>query len=396
MNSRLGSVFLLAVFSALMWTGVGVAAEQYREAPADARAGTQPQPFGRDAFIAEPIFDFIAEPLFAEPVVVDKREGWYRDEQGRVVIPREGGSSYVLPRGCVGLGGDPDPQWLDQGHFAISRGLCWPVRWIDRQFGDVDEEYGYGAGAYLSVEYQHEWRALRDSDEKLSLSTSVSLPYLEDRLSLFFSSRDDQPRGGEADPVNQIEEEEEDFQAGLRWVLEATDAVNLDTDVGVRSGIRPFVRTRYRQRWSPAEKWFVRVTQSVRLVEETGVDTETVLDIDRETSGGDAVIRATSRLEWSDENVADGIGWFWRQSLGYAVRIDNRTAVNMGAQVQGHTRPNTRAEDYLVSWRFRRSIWRPWFFYEVEPFFNWTRETDFTRDNGLWLRSEIRFGLYEE
>ncbi len=368
--------------------GLAVADEEGRESVAEepAQEGDHPD-YG----------EFIAEPITDEPTIVDREGGWYRDEFGRVVIPREDGSRYVVPRGCIGLGGDPEAQWLDQGHFALSRGLCWPIRWIDRQFGDVDSEYGYGAGAYLSVEYEREWRALHGSDEKVSLSTSISLPYLEHRLNLFFSSREEDSGRRPGDPIAPVEDDEEEtFQAGLRWIVRATEVINLDTDVGVRSGIRPFVRVRYRQRWSPADKWFLRATQSVRLVESAGMDAATVFDVDRETAGGDAVIRATSRLEWSEENVAEGVGWFWRQSLGYAIRIDDRTAVNMGGRVQGYTRPNTRAEGYLVSWRFRRSIWRPWFFYEVEPFFNWVRENDFSQDNGLWLRSEVRFGLYDD
>ncbi len=378
--------FFLLVLFAFAWAGMAVASEQDQEAASDDQTDAQTQRPDADGFVADPIF--------ADPDVVDKRDGWYRDEQGRVIIPREDGSTYVLPRGCLGMTGDPDPQWLDQGHFAVSRGLCWPIRWIDRQFGDVDEEYGYGAGAFLSVEYEREWRALQGSDESVSISTSISLPYLEDSLSLFFSSRDEDRDRRRSAPVDDADDEDS-FQAGLRWMLRATEVINLDSDVGVRSGLRPFVRVRYRQRWMPEDRWFVRVTQSVRLVESDGLDAATVLDIDRET-GGNAVIRASSRLEWSEENVADGVGWFWRQSLGYAVRLDERTALNMGTRAQGHTRPNTRVEDYLVSWRFRRSIWRPWLFYEVEPFFNWRRENDFSQDNGLWLRSEVRFGLYED
>ena len=377
---RLSGLCLLLI----LVTGLAVAGEDESATGTQSREEEKPGPE-----------DFIAEPISDEPVIVDMEKGWYRDEMGRVVIPREDGSHYVIPRGCVGLAGDADPEWLDQGHFAISRGLCWPIRWIDRQFGDVDEEYGYGAGAYLSVEYEREWRELSGSDESVSISTSISLPYLEDSLSLFFTSREEDSGRRTSTPADDEDDEDEAFRAGLRWILRTTEAINVDTDVGVRSGIRPFVRVRYRQRWEPAEKWFTRVTQSVRLVESAGLDSATVLDIDRET-GGNAVIRATSRLEWSEENVAEGVGWFWRQSLGYAIRIDDRTAVNMGGRVQGYTRPNTRAEDYLVSWRFRRSIWRPWFFYEVEPFFNWTRDNDFSQDNGLWLRSEIRFGLYED
>ena len=382
------SPFALRMLSLCLLLICGASLALAGEAESENGAGEQEQarPGGED---------FIAEPIIDDPEIVDRHKGWYRDERGRVVIPREDGSRYVLPRGCLGLVGDTDPEWLDQGHFAVSRGLCWPIRWIDRQFGDVDEEYGYGAGAYLSVEYEREWRQLEDSDESISISTSVSLPYLEDRLNLFFSSRDEDRSRRDSAPADQSDDDDESFRAGLRWILRTTDAINLDTDVGVRSGIRPFVRVRYRQRWNPAENWFLRVTQSVRQVESAGLDSATVLDVDREI-GGNAVIRATSRLEWSEENVDDGVGWFWRQSLGYAVRIDQRAAVNMGGRVQGFTRPNTRADDYLVSWRFRRSIWRPWFFYEVEPFFNWARENDFSQDNGLWLRTEIRFGLYED
>jgi len=43
--------------------------------------------------------------------------------------------------------------------------------------------------------------------------------------------------------------------------------------------------------------------------------------------------------------------------------------------------------------RFRRSVWRPWFFYEIEPYVFWPRSLGYEGITGIVLRLEVQAGL---
>ena len=59
----------------------------------------------------------------------------------------------------------------------------------------------------------------------------------------------------------------------------------------------------------------------------------------------------------------------------------------------GFTDPVAAIETWRTSVRFRRSVWRPWFFYEIEPYVLWPRSLGYEGITGIVLRLEVQAGL---
>ena len=76
------------------------------------------------------------------------------------------------------------------------------------------------------------------------------------------------------------------------------------------------------------------------------------------------------------------------------VELNRREALRYLVSMDGFTRPNTRVENYRAGVTYRRNIWRPWFFYELEPYLLWPRERDFDTTTGIVFRVETLFGIW--
>ena len=298
--------------------------------------------------------------------------------------------AIILPGPCGDWRGDDELAWVDRSHAAISRGLCWPTRWFDGFFGNPDDEARASAGTYLSVIAGQRWREDGEDGSRLSYNLRVSLPGLERRLSLVFASEDEEGRDRLA---SDDEEEETAFRAGVRWAVATAENLDIDADATVTSSIRPVFRLRYRQRWSITEKWVFRFSETLVWRDPDGFYSRSRFDFSRPLMSRSA-LRFSTRFDWSEENVEEGIGWFWSQSASIATRIDRRSALLYQVSVRGYTEPDTDPSQYLASIRYRRNFWRPWLYYEIEPFVIWPREIDYATTRGIWLRLESRFGRY--
>ena len=49
-------------------------------------------------------------------------------------------------------------------------------------------------------------------------------------------------------------------------------------------------------------------------------------------------------------------------------------------------------DSYRCYVRYRRQVWRPWLFVEVEPFVLWPRDQGYQGVNGVTVRLETLFG----
>ncbi len=352
----------------------------------------------------------------AEPEVIEfeqkepaERERWESDDAGQVVLEAESPPEdeedgpdgeedkerrYRVPGPCGEWEGG-ELAWYDRTHGMVSRTLCWPSRWFDNFFGDPDEVDQHRAGTYVRLTGAQAWQDDGENPDRFSYSASVNLPRIQERLSLVFSD-DDADR--EETLLRRAREEEEEpesvTRAGLRYVLRAREAMDLDTDAGVRgSRLKAFVRVRYRERWPITEHWHFSLGEEITWRDTRGWESVSRLGFNR-ALGGRAALRVTTRAEWSQEDF-DVDGWYWRQRAAVGVQLTSRSAIDYSITVDGYTRPHAQVENYRLGTRFRRNFWRPWMFYEIEPFVRWSLERDHEPVHGIWFRLEARFGLYD-
>ena len=85
----------------------------------------------------------------------------------------------------------PRSLWVDRTHDWLSRGLCWPSRWVDGFFADPLSTSNEPAGSLVRITGERTWRDDDLDDRDLDVDARVWLPSAERRLSLLFRSNED-------------------------------------------------------------------------------------------------------------------------------------------------------------------------------------------------------------
>ena len=175
-------------------------------------------------------------------------------------------------------------------------------------------------------------------------------------------------------------------------MINRTEAMDLDLDTGVRSDLTTFTRLRYRSVHPLFNEWaWLRFTERVEWRDPKGWRSRSLFEVDRALS--DTVsVRLASEIQYSEELNEDGRGLGLFQGANLFLRQSDKAAWNLGAGAAGFTKPEARVDSYRCYVRYRRQVWRPWLFVEVEPFVLWPRDQGYQGVNGVTVRLETLFG----
>ena len=305
---------------------------------------------------------------------------------------------YPLVPGCEPVPGETGKLVpAEQTHHLGSRAVCLPAQWIDNFFAEEDDDF-YAARTLIRVISFGRWQSRGETASGTRVNARVALPHTGDRLSLILRSDDkDDDRLAERDDVGEGEltgdESAGVVRAALRFAAWQTRMITTSLEAGVRGG-DGFVRSRFRWRHAlPADNW-LRFSQEFYYrdnPQKRGMATELQLE---HLLNDSMAIRLTSSAESNTLLRSERIGWVWSQSAAYFWRIRQRSALQVLVRAQGRSQPQWRTDTYTASVRFRRSICRPWVYYELEPFTFWPREDDFNATPGIIARLEFQFGAY--
>ena len=288
----------------------------------------------------------------------------------------------------------PRALWVDRTHDWLSRGLCWPSRWVDGFFADPLSTSNEPAASLVRITGERTWRDDGLDDRDLDVDARVWLPSAERRLSLLFRSNEDDTvaDGPQASEITGAGEDDSGFRGALRWVINRTEAMDLDLDTGVRSDLTTFTRLRYRSVHPLFNEWaWLRFTERVEWRDPKGWRSRSLFEVDRALS--DTVsVRLASEIQYSEELNEDGRGLGLFQGANLFLRQSDKAAWNLGAGAAGFTKPEARVDSYRCYVRYRRQVWRPWLFVEVEPFVLWPRDQGYQGVNGVTVRLETLFG----
>jgi len=346
-----------------------------------------------------------AEPelLPQEPpvVVIDESGEIAPDSSAPAAASTESPSRSRLPYDevlspCVGA--DTGHGRIDRTHDTLSRGVCWPSKWFDRFFANPDDVADEPVGTLLRVIYGARFQEDGDTGNEARVRASVDMPNAERRLSLVLRNNDDIDSDLSSSTSNRPgsvgANQDNTFRAALRWALQEREHHSFDVELGLRSELKTFVRGRYRWRTPIYDsQWLFRFTEALYWKDLIGFGTETRFEFDRPL-GSRTLLRFTSEAERSEELVDLGLGWDLDQSISLYHRLNQRSALQFTVGAQGFTDPTAQVEEWRTSIRFRRNIWRPWLYYEVEPFVIWPRLENYKDIAGIVLRLETQFGLY--
>ncbi|MDF1629549.1 MAG: hypothetical protein P1U78_07105 [Alcanivoracaceae bacterium] len=305
--------------------------------------------------------------------------------------------------GSASLCGQPPPDeyvlLYDRTHQAMSRGVCWSVDWFDQFFASPDALLDEPATTLVRLIGAHRWQDDGDIGDEVRVRASVNLPNLSNRLSLTFRNDDDPDDDfattADTRPEQVGDNEDNTFRAALNWAARQRERDSIDLEVGIRSEFKTFTRARYRLRLPlPGDKWDFRFTETVYWIDGTGLGTESRFEFGRPLTTRTA-LRLTTEAEHNEDMQERELGWDLSQAAVLFLRLNSRTALQYSVSAQGFSDPSTNVDVWRTSLRYRRNFFRRWLFFEIEPFVFWPRIDDYSEVNGVVLRLETQFGVYE-
>lgn len=283
-----------------------------------------------------------------------------------------------------------DDNILDKTHAVWSQRVTDLGVRLDRLFGG--EEFLPDHSSYIRARTT---ALLREEDPELELrlKARLALPNTERRLSLVLESEDDSQFDRAAGTVPSAppilrSPNTSGFTAGLRYLKELSDVVDLDADIGVRlrSGLPdPYVRTRI-ERSMFIGLWEVRPSEELYWHYHKGRGARTLLLAQRPLPGP-RFFRSISEFDW----VYRERRAYSAQDLIISHEFNPLHAVQAQIGARGESDP-TRLVNWFVNIGWRRNIYKNWLFVELRPELFFEREQDFQAEPRLFLTLETYFG----
>ena len=258
--------------------------------------------------------------------------------------------------------------WLDKSHAYASRSTDSLANWIDNFFGvpraDIESAY-----TSLRLSFDNEWEESVGNDTNVRLRGKVHLPRINERLSLIFTD-DEGSDGDKVDTgISAVTGKKENTKVGLQYNIQDEKRSRLDFSVGMRSSFKGKANMRYRYELPWGELLTNRFTETLYFVDGEGFGVRSSYDLDR-TIDENRLLRWANNLKFSEDT--NGVQWSTRLLMGE--RLNEKSAISYFVWTGGETRPDYLTTSYGLGLRYRRTFFRPWLFYELEPGYAWKRE----------------------
>ncbi|MEE8429522.1 MAG: hypothetical protein V3S33_08490, partial [Gammaproteobacteria bacterium] len=210
---------------------------------------------------------------------------------------------------------------------------------------------------------------------------NISLPNISRKLRLIIERERD---GTDTLPEDAIGSGADEVNVGLRYDLRNTQISRFS----LSASVHPSFKARYRYIMPISPNALARILQTGFWRGDDGWGQTSRLDLERQFTQS-TYLRWTNSGTYSE--TSDGVDWF--SELTWLNRLSARTAIRFDIGVSGLTDPSFEPTEYLARFRFRRNIYRPWLFYELEPEIAWPVNDEDNRRNDLafTFRIEILF-----
>ena len=273
------------------------------------------------------------------------------------------------------IGGEADDapiNWVDTTHaYATDRAQAL-TEWMDSFFGDPNYDLE-NAESLVRVVWRNELDQTDGYNTKVRLRGKLQLPKISKRLNLFFGGED-------GDDLSNDERKSED-RAGLLYTIDQRRRSRVDLTLGFSSeGFKPGVR--YRNQGPLYEDSSYRFTQQVEYKDNKGFFTTGELNLDKALSRAD-LLRFSNQAVYGENT--EGTEWqsalimYQRRSLH---KRDPRVFAWFGS-VDGVTDPSY-VKNYRLGVLFRRQLYRPYLFVELQPSYNFRKQRNDDERRGAW------------
>jgi len=289
----------------------------------------------------------------------------------------------------------------DDSQREASKRFTGFISSVDGFFGDgTGSEEGNESWARLRLE------ASRPGGRELGFGATVKvrvvLPQAEQRFRLLLSSEEEDEsvvtEEGAIRPPQLDDPDGQDLSLALRFLRTARRRSRLGFDLGVRQReglVQLFGRVNAVAEGELAHLWTARASNSYFYYAKSGYENRLRFDINRPLSdSAHLVFRTSTGFNWRRGRK----GAVVNQTLGLYADLDERMFIALEALAGYATAlgpgsdKSPRYSGAEVRVRFRHSVWRRWFYYELWPSVAWPSSTDYELAYGGRLRVEILFG----
>jgi hypothetical protein len=266
-------------------------------------------------------------------------------------------------------GSSPAKSFVDRPHDFISNTISGTVGWFDRFFSPAHEEIESNQ-SFVRVIGNYGWSNGDGFRFRPRVRLRVRVPALRRRLSLIVSGED--RRETDVQPVDKPAPQEivvpptpgteNNSQVAVQYTALQYLRSRIDVDAGFRAQLEAAVDARFRQ--------LIPISRSARArFTETGFWRENSGFGQRLQFTAEQTVSPAAYLSWQNAGTtyAKRVGMDWDSALFLETRLASASAINFGGQCFGATHPAAIVSLYRLSSRYRQNVWRPWFFYEVEP-----------------------------
>ncbi|MFN2287792.1 MAG: hypothetical protein ABR578_05620 [Chromatocurvus sp.] len=282
--------------------------------------------------------------------------------------------------------GEREENWVDSSHAYVTENAQALSEWMDQFFGD--ENYNQEqAESLLRLQFVNGWDSDQGYDPRLRLQGKLQLPRISRRLDLVFSDQ--------AQDDEDLDDDRLDDRVGLQYLLREGKRSRFDTTLGLTSsGLKPGVK--YRNRGDIVDEASYRFIQRIQHEQDEGFYGTTQLDFNYKQDA-DTVWRWSQRGLWGEKSK--GVEWRSRLALRQRHLLESKRplAVEHFLLVDGVTRPDAFVRNYRLGTVFRRQVYRPYMFVEIEPSYSFLKPDASSGRDGEWgIVLRLEFALQRD
>jgi len=291
---------------------------------------------------------------------------------------------------------EPEIGIADEMHQQVSQRLSDFVGQIDGFFGD-DLKLEQANESWARVRIDGVALENESPEVRASIKFKLVLPSTENRFRLLLSTEDEDIGDLDAPPVSSTmpNRDSGNVSLALRFLrnIRQDSGVRFDMGARIRDGegqifgrIGAFIRR-------PVDNnWEATLSNNAIYYSRSGFEDTLTLKLERFIGRENKqVVLATTQFTWREGNSGAGI----TEKLGWYRELSDKASVAVEFQVNVLTAPESgqkRLRSGKLSFRLRQNIWRPWFFYELEPSISWPADEQFAGLYGGLIRVEVNFG----
>jgi hypothetical protein len=281
-----------------------------------------------------------------------------------------------------------DEGYIDRSHSFFDRKINQVTTWFDGLFGDKPLQESKKAD--IKLKWSNELRAEEGENVKFhsSIRAQLRLPRFEKRLRLMImeETREETATPVPIDPgtpaanTPTTSNSLRALNTELRYYAHETKTAYAFLAVGSRFVWLPemFVRSRLLWRRPLGDNSFISPSVTPFWQDHLGFGVTPQLDFGHLFPRDHVFLWANSATVFKNRS-----GFLWGSEVSLSRILSPVTAIAVAVGASGATRPslladqfNLVANNYKVSGKYRRNIYRPWLFLQLVPETNWRRDQD--------------------